>query len=288
MDKDKNNFVYDDANFNDVQIQYEDGSLNISKNSFSSAVMDVRNLTYNGQEQTTSLVVNIFDSEGKATTLKQDVDYEVVYSETSTLTGKDAKAYSVTINGLNRYEGATKTTSWLIKKADVEIAISGLNASKEYTGNEQVFPDAGEKGFKATETSATGLFDEEKVIIDPSYTIQAKGTELGVYSMGINVALLKFNDPNVNAHFTLVKDGSLTITPADITGQSFSASATSFVYNGAEQTTKISVKHNNVELVYGIDYKISENAVISATNVGTYQAKVEGLGNYKGVRNDIY
>lgn len=131
------------------------------------------------------------------------------------------------------------------------------------------------------ETSATGLFNFNNVHLADDYICQAKGTELGYYTLGLDVSKFVYVDPNnnVNAQFTLASDGGMQIVSRDIS--SFTVETTSIKYNGAEQSTSVTVKDaDENELVYGTDYTIEGQT--SAVNVGTYNVRVVGLNNYKG------
>ena len=276
MGVDSTDFVYSDSNVDVEAIEYVDGSLTITRNSLDAAVITTRDFVYDGKLKTTDVVVSV---NGVVLTFNKDYRFNELGGGTK-LSAINAGTYPITVQGIGKYAGSIKEASWQITKANMTIAVNGKNTVKEYNGQEQVFPEtvSVDTLCSAIETSATGLFNPANISLAEGYAPQAKGTELGKYTVGLDVSQFEYNDDNINAQFVLNTDAYMQIDRADIS--KFTATATDTVYNAAEQTTSISVNNGTKELVFGTDFVLEGQ--LSGTNVGEYLAKATGIGNYKG------
>lgn len=167
----------------------------------------------------------------------------------------------------------------------MNIGITGLTKTSDYSGVQQTFPETlGDPFYMAKDLTATGLFNDSKINCKKNY--QATGKDLNTYYMGINISDFSYSDSNINASFTLIKDGSLTIKAKNITGPTFACTATNLIYNGNPQTTSVLLKDgDNTTLKYGVDYVLG--GTTTATNYGTYYVSVTGIGSYTGTRYNV-
>ena len=156
-------------------------------------------MTYNGEEQKYEPVV----TDGEKTLVK-DRDYTLAYS-TNDLTGVGTK--TVTVTGIGNYAGS-KAVSYAIEKLELEIAITGHNATATYDGDPHTTV-----GFEAA--NANTLFSATKVNYDGETEISR--TDAGTTNMDLDLAKFSYDDGNIAASFTLAADGYVQIDPSTMT-----------------------------------------------------------------------
>ena len=202
--------------------------------------------TYNGKEQTATLVVKAGDL-----VLTED-DYTVTGN-----TGKDAKTYTVEVEGTGNYTGTANTT-WTITPA--EITSVEVVGTYTYNGKEQT----------ATLVVKAG----ELVLTEGDYEVTGNtGTNAGEYTVTVEGT----------GNYTGTASTTWTITPAEITSVEV---VDTYIYNGNEQTATLVVKAGELELTED-DYTVIDGN-ITGTDADTYTVKVEGTGNYTGTASNTW
>lgn len=98
--------------------------------------------------------------------------------------------------------------------------------------------------------------------------------------MGITATDFSYNDSNVIVDEIVYDDGWVKITKN--TFDAATISTRDFVYDGKLKTTEVVVSINGQVLTENVDYRIVSGCVLSATNAGTYEVEIEGLGRYVG------
>ena len=157
----------------------------------------------------------------------------------------------------------------------MEINISGTSKTDQYNGKLQKV-----EGYSAEKVSETGYFDSSKITATAGKA-QAEGTNAGLYYMHLIASDFSYQDNNQFVKFNIAHDGCLEITPIDINSFDVSVNPSHYVYNGEYQEPKVNAQSEVGQLTLDKDY-IKEGA--KAKNVGDYQLKVTGIGNYTGVR----
>ena len=117
-----------------------------------------------------------------------------------------------------------------------------------------------------------------------SGTAEAKGTNVGEYSMNVQASDFTNNSNNFAKVTFVIEDGLLKITPKSIVpsetnGMEVTGPADT-KYNGDEQKLTPVVKDQGKELTENVDYELSYTG--DTTNVGTVKITIKGKGNYDG------
>ena len=117
-----------------------------------------------------------------------------------------------------------------------------------------------------------------------SGTAEAKGTNVGEYSMNVQASDFTNNSHNFTNVTFVIEDGLLKITPKSIVpsetnGMEVTGPADT-KYNGDEQKLKPVVKDQGKVLTENIDYELSYTG--DTTNAGTVKITIKGKGNYNG------
>ena len=117
-----------------------------------------------------------------------------------------------------------------------------------------------------------------------SGTAEAKGTNVGEYSMNVQASDFTNNSHNFTNVTFVIEDGSLKITPKSIvpseTNSMEVTGPADTKYNGDEQKLKPVVKDQGKVLTENVDYKLSYTG--DTTNAGTVKITIKGKGNYNG------
>ena len=117
-----------------------------------------------------------------------------------------------------------------------------------------------------------------------SGTAEAKGTNVGEYSMNVQASDFTNNSHNFTNVTFVIEDGLLKITPKSIVpsetnGMEVTGPADT-KYNGDEQKLKPVVKDQGKVLTENVDYELSYTG--DTTNAGTVKITIKGKGNYNG------
>ena len=162
--------------------------------------------------------------------------------------------FNVTVNVTDGYVNITP--------ASMTITVVGNTDTVVYNGKEQRVT-----GY--TLSADSGLFDEK--LVSYSGTTTAKGTDVGTYAMGLAESQFTYWDKNVDVTF-VVTDGSLEITPAEIT-ITVEGENVSVTYDGSEHTatnvtmTSDSAFFDEDKVLYEAK-EISSTDVIEKTSIG--------------------
>ena len=164
-------------------------------------------------------------------------------------------------------EDITLVAQWEKKTIDDEIVVTvtGNTATLPYNGGEQ---SVSGYDIKITTDSADHPYNLDYVS-GPKQTVAAKGTDKGDYSMGLKAEDFQNTNPDYTNVTFDVNDGSLTITPKDVT---FTGKSDSKQWTGEEQEITGITEDGLLE---GDKYEgLSYSA--KGTNSGTYDGEFSG------------
>lgn len=222
------------------------------KNVELTAVSDSK--VYNGSEQTISgytgapegVTFNGISASGSGTDVGE---YDVTFAE-GTLN---------TVDTTNKYIVTKATPGKLtIKPVEVTVTIKGNTKTETYDVTEYTVT-----GY-TIESISNDLYSADNVTLKDGAKAEAKGTNAGVYMMGLTKE--SFENKNTNFKVTfVVEDGKLTIAKRDVTVTGESATK---VYNG--QTQEING--------YTVDNLVKGHEMTGVT----YSAKGKDPGKYDG------
>ena len=220
--------------------------------------------------------------------------YKVTGSRTKVGTSKNTFTYELKSNTTaSNYNievkfGELKVTA---QDGEVVVTITGRSDTVEYDGNEKSV-----SGYDATITEGSKYTTDDFTF---NGTAEAKGTEAGTYSMGLNAdRFTNTNDNYKNVRF-VVNDGTLTINPKSITpdgpdtpkeektGITVTDPENS-IYDGNEHINGLTVTDSklNTTLVENTDYSLTYSGDL--INVGTVTITIKGIGNYTGEFTKTY
>ena len=214
--------------------------------------------------------------------------YKVTGSQTEVGESKNTFTYELKSNTTASNYNITKAEGKLIVTAEdgeVVVTITGHSDSVEYDGNEKVV-----SGYDVTITEGSTYTTDDFTF---SGTAEAKGTEAGTYSMGLNADQFTNTNDNYTQVTFIVNDGSLTITPKSInpddekTGIKVTDPEDS-TYDGNEHINGLTVTDSklNTTLVENTDYTLTYSGDL--INVGTVTITIKGIGNYTGEFTKTY
>jgi hypothetical protein len=209
--------------------------------------LSASSFTYNGSNQKPTVTVK-----DGTTSLIENTDF------TLTNAGGTAKGnYDITVTGKGNYSG-TITKQFAINPKALTDAMVTLSANSfTYNGGNQ----------KPTVTVKDGT---TTLTENTDYTLtNAGGTAVGSYDVKV--------EGKGNYSGTITKQ--FTINPKALTDAMVTLSASSFTYNGTNQKPTVTVKDGTTSLIENTDYTLT-NA--GGTDVGSYDVKVTGKGNYSG------
>ena len=207
--------------------------------------------TYDGTAKTPTVTVK----DGEAV-LVEGTDYTVAYTANT-----NAGTATVTVTGKGNYSG-TKTATFTIKTADITPTAPTAKTELVFNALPQTLISAG---------SAEG--GEMQYSLDNvNYsTSLPSGFEAKEYTVYYKVVA------DANHNDVAAQSFKVTIAQAELT--ELILAQTTLTYNQQEQTVAVaSVKAGNLP-VAADSYEVSGN---KGTNVGNYEAKVTGKGNFKG------
>ena len=254
-------------------VTYEKGNLTVTNRAEKYAIeMQAKSGTapYSGQEQSVSgFESDVFEFDG--------VKY-TVSGLTATAKGTDAGTHKGTVEGIavvtdpdgndvtTQFDVTTHAGELVIMPATAVVKLKGKTSILDYNGKEQRV-----KGYEFVSTD-NGLYTENDVKF--SGVAEAKGTDVGIYSMGLSAD--KFS--NVNPNFTdvefVVEDGWLEITSGDIDESKVSWTLNNLQtkYDGkihVAGTATVTDEYNHaLDVEYSVDGKnwTSNPSDITATN----------------------
>ena len=220
--------------------------------------------------------------------------YKVTGSRTKVGTSKNTFTYELKSNtkasnyNIEVMFGELKVTA---QDGEVVVTITGHSDSVEYDGNEKSV-----SGYDVTITEGSKYTTDDFTF---NGTAEAKGTEAGTYSMGLNADQFTNTNDNYTQVTFIVNDGTLTINPKSITpdgpdtpkeektGITVTDPENS-IYDGNEHINGLTVTDSklNTTLVEGTDYTLTYSGDL--INVGTVTITIKGVGNYTGEFTKTY
>ncbi len=220
--------------------------------------------------------------------------YKVTGSRTKVGTSKNTFTYELKSNTTaSNYNievkfGELKVTA---QDGEVVVTITGHSDSVEYDGNEKSV-----SGYEVTITEGSKYTTDDFTF---NGTAEAKGTEAGTYSMGLNADQFTNTNDNYTQVTFIVNDGTLTINPKSITpdgpdtpkeektGITVTDPENS-IYDGNEHINGLTVTDSklNTTLVENTDYTLTYSGDL--INVGTVTITIKGIGNYTGEFTKTY
>ena len=222
--------------------------------------------TYNGQSQQLKPVVKY---NGK--TLTEGTDYTLTYSKNTT----DAGKVTVTVTGINNFDGSTSATYQINQR---KVTLTSANDSKVYDGQPLTNSNVtvGGDGFVTGESytySFTGAITDVGTAANEFTATAAKGVNADNYDITIVPGELKVTTKAIS---TPDKDDT---AEADKTGITVTAPENT-VYNGQSQQQKPVVKDGDKVLEEGKDYVLTYPT--DTTDAAIIILKIDGIGNYSG------
>ena len=214
--------------------------------------------------------------------------YKVTGSRTKVGTSKNTFTYELKSNTkASNYNievkfGELKVTA---QDGEVVVTITGRSDTVEYDGNEKSV-----SGYDVSITEGSKYTTSDFTF---NGTAEAKGTEAGTYSMGLNADQFTNTNDNYTQVTFIVNDGILTITPKSINPDDEKNGITvtdpeNSIYDGNEHINGLTVTDSklNTTLVEGTDYTLTYSGDL--INVGTVTITVKGIGNYTGEFTKTY
>ena len=220
--------------------------------------------------------------------------YKVTGSRTKVGTSKNTFTYELKSNTTaSNYNievkfGELKVTA---QDGEVVVTITGRSDTVEYDGNEKSV-----SGYDVSITEGSKYTTDDFTF---NGTAEAKGTEAGTYSMGLNADQFTNTNDNYTQVTFIVNDGTLTINPKSITpdgpdtpkeektGITVTDPENS-IYDGNEHINGLTVTDSklNTTLVENTDYSLTYSGDL--INVGTVTITIKGIGNYTGEFTKTY
>ena len=225
---------------------------------------------------------------GEGFAKNEGATYDVTGSRTKVGTSKNTFTYELKSNTkASNYNievkfGDLKVTA---QDGEVVVTITGHSDSVEYDGNEKSV-----SGYDVTITEGSKYTTDDFTF---NGNAEAKGTEAGTYSMGLNADQFTNTNDNYTQVTFIVNDGILTITPKSINPDDEKTGITvtdpeNSIYDGNEHINGLTVTDSklNTTLVEGTDYTLTYSGDL--INVGTVTITVKGIGNYTGEFTKTY
>ena len=214
--------------------------------------------------------------------------YKVTGSRTKVGTSKNTFTYELKSNttatnyNIEVKFGELKVTA---QDGEVVVTITGRSDTVEYDGNEKSV-----SGYDVAITEGSKYTTDDFTF---NGTAEAKGTEAGTYSMGLNADQFTNTNDNYTQVTFIVNDGTLTITPKSINPDDEKNGITvtdpeNSTYDGNEHINGLTVTDSklNTTLVEGTDYTLTYSGDL--INVGTVTITIKGIGNYTGEFTKTY
>ena len=214
--------------------------------------------------------------------------YTVTGSRTKVGTSKNTFTYELKSNtkasnyNIEVMFGELKVTA---QDGEVVVTITGRSDTVEYDGNEKSV-----SGYDVTITEGSKYTTDDFTF---NGTAEAKGTEAGTYSMGLNADQFTNTNDNYTQVTFIVNDGTLTINPKSINPDDEKNGITvtdpeNSIYDGNEHINGLTVTDSklNTTLVENTDYTLTYSGDL--INVGTVTITIKGIGNYTGEFTKTY
>ena len=231
---------------------------------------------------------------GEGFAKNEGATYKVTGSRTKVGTSKNTFTYELKSNttatnyNIEVKFGELKVTA---QDGEVVVTITGRSDTVEYDGNEKSV-----SGYDVSITEGSKYTTSDFTF---NGTAEAKGTEAGTYSMGLNADQFTNTNDNYTQVTFIVNDGTLTINPKSITpdgpdtpkeektGITVTDPENS-IYDGNEHINGLTVTDSklNTTLVENTDYTLTYSGDL--INVGTVTITVKGIGNYTGEFTKTY
>ena len=236
----------------------------------------------------TALTNDTVTVSGEGFAKDEGATYKVTGSRTKVGTSKNTFTYELKSNTkASNYNIEVKFGDLIVTAEDGEVVvtITGHSDSVEYDGNEKTV-----SGYDATITEGS-----KYTTVDFTFngTAEAKGTEAGTYSMGLNADQFTNTNDNYTQVTFIVNDGTLTITPKSINPDDEKTGITvtnpeNSIYDGNEHINGLTVTDSklNTTLVENTDYTLTYSGDL--INVGTVTITIKGIGNYTGEFTKTY
>ena len=225
---------------------------------------------------------------GEGFAKNEGATYTVTGSQTEVGESKNTFTYELKSNTTASNYNITKKEGKLIVTAEdgeVVVTITGHSDSVEYDGNEKSV-----SGYDVAITEGSKYTTSDFTF---NGTAEAKGTEAGTYSMGLNADQFTNTNDNYTQVTFIVNDGILTITPKSINPDDEKNGITvtdpeNSIYDGNEHINGLTVTDSklNTTLVEGTDYTLTYSGDL--INVGTVTITIKGIGNYTGEFTKTY
>ena len=242
----------------------------------------------------TALTNDTVTVSGEGFAKDEGATYKVTGSRTKVGTSKNTFTYELNSNTKASNYNITKVEGDLVVTAqdgEVVVTITGHSDSVEYDGNEKSV-----SGYDVTITEGSKYTTDDFTF---NGIAEAKGTEAGTYSMGLNADQFTNTNDNYTQVTFIVNDGTLTINPKSITpdgpdtpkeektGITVTDPENS-IYDGNEHINGLTVTDSklNTTLVEGTDYTLTYSGDL--INVGTVTITIKGIGNYTGEFTKTY
>ena len=242
----------------------------------------------------TALTNDTVTVSGEGFAKDEGATYKVTGSRTKVGTSKNTFTYELKSNtkasnyNIEVMFGELKVTA---QDGEVVVTITGHSDSVEYDGNEKTV-----SGYEVTITEGSKYTTDDFTF---NGTAEAKGTEAGTYSMGLNADQFTNTNDNYTQVTFIVNDGTLTINPKSITpdgpdtpkeektGITVTDPENS-IYDGNEHINGLTVTDSklNTTLAEGTDYTLTYSGDL--INVGTVTITIKGIGNYTGEFTKTY
>ena len=214
--------------------------------------------------------------------------YTVTGSQTEVGESKNTFTYELKSNTKASNYNITKELGDLIVTAqdgEVVVTITGHSDTVDYDGNEKTV-----SGYDVSITEGSKYTTSDFTF---NGNAEAKGTEAGTYSMGLNADQFTNTNDNYTQVTFIVNDGTLTITPKSINPDDEKNGITvtnpiNSTYDGNEHINGLTVTDSklNTTLVEGTDYTLTYSGDL--INVGTVTITIKGIGNYTGEFTKTY
>ncbi len=220
----------------------------------SCVIADIDDQTYTGSAFEPAVAITY-----EGTALVKDVDYEVTYSDKTTV-----GTATITITGKGNYAGTTSKTFTIVKATPTVTAPIAV-ADLVYKGSAQALVNAGSTDFGTLLYSLDG----------ENYSADIPtGTDAGTYTIYYKVA----GDAN---HNDVSGSIEVTITQKAVTNDDITITIPSQTWTGSELTPVITVKDGEKVLVENTDYTVTAPSG-TIQDAGDYTYTISGKGNYSG------
>ena len=236
----------------------------------------------------TALTNDTVTVSGEGFAKNEGATYKVTGSRTKVGTSKNTFTYELKSNTTaSNYNIEVKFGDLIVTAEDGEVVvtITGHSDSVEYDGNEKSV-----SGYDVSITEGSKYTTSDFTF---NGTAEAKGTEAGTYSMGLNADQFTNTNDNYTQVTFIVNDGTLTITPKSINPDDEKNGITvtdpeNSIYDGNEHINGLTVTDSklNTTLVENTDYTLTYSGDL--INVGTVTITIKGIGNYTGEFTKTY